>query len=127
MSKRNLKINNSPLGVDDFGNNFYKCYYTNEFITIENKANYTLLAGIIPQVSGSYVCSPLALEARKLELREFNKWEKNCNTCSKFDRIPHVKKGNQEAITGRCLNHPSRPIIKVYPQDCMGMNCWKER
>jgi hypothetical protein len=52
----------------------YICNYTGKQVRVEDAI---FLGPVLPSVSGSYVCHPDAVEARKLSVKNFNQVEKN--------------------------------------------------
>jgi hypothetical protein len=97
----------------------YICHYTSKTVRVEDAI---FLGAILPSVSGSYVCHKDAAQARKESARDFDQFEKNCNTCKKLERVPHDKFGG--FMKGKC---EVKGIHSFHPDDPMFMECWEER
>jgi hypothetical protein len=110
------KILNSPICQDDFGNLVYICQYTGGVVSCDN---FIFIGAVIPQVSGSYVCSPGAGEAFRLSKKTFDESEANCNTCKNLTRLPHTGR----IMRGLCNGEE----IAFHPEDYMGKKCWSVR
>jgi hypothetical protein len=118
------KILNPSVGIDDFGNTLYQCHFTKKLVSTENSI---FLGAVVPQVKGSYVCSPDALEFRKISIKAFNEVDANCNTCKNLERLPHEKQHPAAPHKGNCKLHPYATKVTFHPDDWMGMVCWQTR
>lgn len=126
----NKPVLGQPIGVDDFGNCLYECNFTKKIVHI---GEGIYLGPVIPQVNGTYVCHPDAIEARKTSVKHFNEVEANCNTCKHLERVKHEKaKGG--FLYGKCgkgttkhLYPVNNGVIMFHPEDWMGMDCWEAR
>ena len=97
----------------------YACHYTGKRVSVEDAI---FLGPILPSVSGSYVCHPDAVNVRNESAKEFNRFEKNCNTCKKLERVPHDKRGG--FMKGAC---EVKGLHSFHPDDPMFMECWEDR
>lgn len=111
------------------------CQYTGALIV---RRESITLGPVVPQAPCSYVCHPLAGDARKRSKRLFDATEQNCNTCRHLERVPHSK-NNAGLLYGRCQNpardvagHPYADreqdgVFPFAPDDWMGMACYERR
>jgi len=109
------------------------CHYTKALIP-RKEAN--VLGAVVPQVSISYLCHPLAGEARKRSVRYFQEYEQNCNTCRHLKRVEFDRKYWRASglQPGGCLSEARNPLypregnaILFAPDDCMLQSCYKGR
>lgn len=109
------------------------CHYTKAMIP---RKEAVVLGAVIPQVHVSYLCHPLAGDARKLSVQCLQEFEQNCNTCRHlrrvdFNRARWKASGLQP---GECLNEARKPLyprggdkILFAPDDCMLQACYEGR
>jgi hypothetical protein len=116
------KILNAPIGVDENGREIYACHYTGKTVAKDDAIH---LGAVTPQVKGTYICHPDAIEVRKSEVATFNETEQNCNTCQKLERIPHAKQHPAYPTKGICGKDNTE--IYFHPEDWMGKPCWEAR
>ena len=110
-----------------------QCHYTGAMIA---RREAIRLGPIIPQVNVTYICHPLAADARKASLQLFYETEQNCNTCRFLIRVPFDRRSARISglMPGKC-NHPSStPLypkggdnIMFAPDDCMLQPCYEQR
>lgn len=137
-SKRKTVIVNTletPFPESDEEYDLCVCHYTQALIP---RNESIVLGAVIPQVSASFACHPLAKPARTKSVMAFNECEQNCNTCRHLERVEHPK-DKHGFMSGVCGNdkgfpsqnpyyeeNPSRQM-KFHPDDWMGMPCYEAR
>lgn len=104
-------------------NGLFTCQYT------KKKTSYhdcIFLGAIMPNVNLTFICHKEANAAWRQAKRDFDEFERNCNTCKHLVR--HLYKGN-DLRTGECNPHnaPYPFQIQFHPDDHMGMKCWEAR
>ncbi len=126
----NKLILNAPACIDDFGNMVFRCQYTSKFVA----TNTAIFMGpIMPNVSGTYVCSPDCVEEYKLSKSNFNAIDTNCNFCVNLERVKHAKNA-AGFLYGSCKKDVTMhqypvdgKVIMFHPEDPMHMKCWEPR
>ena len=113
------RILNKAICTDDFGNEVYKCHYSEKPVSVVESI---FIGPLIPQVNGTYVCAPDAKHAYVESKKAFDEMDANCNTCRNLDRLPHEKR---ELMRGMCAIRGE--IVRFHPEDCMSMTCWDAR
>lgn len=123
-------ILNAPVCVDDFGSMVFICQYTKALVWIENAI---FIGSCMPNVHGTCVCAPDAMEAFKASKAAFNENDANCNTCKHLQRVPH-EKSRGGFLYGKCgkgiveHQYPVKDgIIMFHPDDPMLRECWSPR
>lgn len=109
-----------------------RCQYTGKEVA---EGEGIWLGSIVPQSPTRYYCHPSAKEEYDKQKFEFDRFEANCNTCSRLERIPHDR--NDFVISGlmngKCdkftETHPYNrgDYFKFAPSDFMGMKCYEPR
>lgn len=109
------------------------CHYTGALVQ-RNEA--IVLGAVIPQVSISYLCHPLAIDVRKQSVKDFQEYEQNCNTCRHLERVEFDRKYWKASglMPGKCANESRNPLyprdgnqILFAPDDCMLQQCYEGR
>lgn len=124
---------NPILFVDDYGMAWYKCHASQKHIP----ANEVIIFGaLIPNLNVQYYYHNSMKEYRKIQVREFNEFERNCNTCKHLVRVKHAK-DTLGFLYGKCsgngnMLHPlvynsSLNNLKFHPDDHMDMICYGAR
>jgi len=113
-------ILNTPLCVDDFGTLVFQCQYTDAPVWVDTAI---FLGPCVPQVHGTYVCSPTAHKAFRESKQIFDECEANCNTCKRLVRSKHAPRKDQQLV-GSCHK---RVEFLFHPEDYMGMDCYESR
>ena len=103
------------------------CHFTKNNFKVKDGI---VLGAIVPQVNISYLCHPDANNIRIKQKKEFDLFEKNCNTCKFLQRLPTNKSEN--SLKGFCKNNnhsqalPSIPFgiwnLKFEPQYRYNLN-----
>lgn len=128
--KTNKPILNAPVCVDDFGGMVFVCQYTKSMVSVDAAI---FVGPCMPNVNGTYVCAPDAMDAFRESKATFDAMDANCNTCKSLQRTQHAKnKGG--FLYGKCEKgitqhqYPmSAGVIMFHPDDSMGMQCWEAR
>lgn len=144
--KRNQDRNKSKcyqptLLTDDYGTAWFRGQYTRRIISALECA---YVGAVVPQVNRSYVDDKiLGPKARALSVIDFNRYERNCNSCRHLIRLKMTPRQEHYAkiytvFYGRCASTPGAaeaesPIFSddgsfsFSPENHMGMACWQER
>lgn len=101
----------------------FNCRYTGLKTTYDD---CIFLGAIMPNVSETFICHKDATDAWRKAKKDFDEFERNCNTCKHLVRHPY--KGS-DLRTGECNpnNAPYPFLIKFHPDDHMNMKCWEAR
>ncbi len=128
--KSGKEILNKPICCDDFGSMVFKCQYTDAYVLVEDAI---FLGPVMPNVSGTYVCSKNSLDAYKASRSLFNETDANCNFCNNLVRIKH-EKSKAGFLFGTCQKgikeqiYPIKDnVIMFHPDDCLNFSCWESR
>ena len=128
-----------PVAVDDYGTAVFRGHYTGTLVWADKAAYF---GPALPQAPECYVDDAATGKAARLaEFRDFEAWERNCNTCAFLVRRQGLgNKGRGGFLYGDCTNpaqdlasHPYRQHIEQYgymafcPEDYQGMPCWQAR
>lgn len=112
--------------VKDFYSPLY-CPFT--YLEINDKKDGIILGSILANINISFLCHKTAVAARNIDVKIFDEFEKNCNTCNNLKRI----KTNAGSMKGYCDDIPKEhPYYKdtyfyIHPTDHMDMKCWVSR
>mgnify|MGYP000152000112 CR=1 FL=1 len=130
--------------TDDFGDVIYIHYtsiYHKDSILYYIKGNITqyngtVVGSIIPNLNTKSLIFKSELNNHKISIKEFNEFERNCNTCANLIRIKH-EKCTSGLLKGKCngskISSFKYPLIikndeiHFYPQDYMDMICYTSR
>jgi hypothetical protein len=107
------------------------CPFTNLYF---QRKDGIVLGSVVPQVTISSLCNPIATDTIKKAVRVFQDFEKNCNTCKHFSRVKSESKfgfltGICKSPTSDIANHSftrDKPM-DIHPKDHMNMNCYEPR
>jgi hypothetical protein len=104
-----------------------KCPYTQALF---ERRDGIVLGAVLPQVTKSFLCHPLAGDSRKRSKEALDELDANCNTCCYLERV-NTPSSPYGFLYGRCRN-PHMFIFKqqefsFHPNDYMGMPCYKSR
>jgi hypothetical protein len=106
----------------------HTCFYTKKRVAW---VDAICLGAVMPNIVGTYICSPDAAPARQAALREFEEFERNCNTCKHLERIPTERSVPAvNGITAWCSGMSDigyKVKIQFHPDDHMQMKCWAAR
>ena len=119
-----------PVCVDNFGNNIYKCFWTNKLVAITDAV---ITGSFYPGIKVKRIAVRDHQAAKKSSHGLFNIMDANCNTCVNLCRINHEK--NAGFLYGRCSINSQEPksypvkdgIMQFHPADYMGMGCYVPR
>lgn len=125
---------NPILFVDDYGIAWYKCHAMHKPIPATEVIIY---GSLIPNLNIQYYYHNSMKEYRKIQIREFNEFERNCNTCKHLIRVKHPK-NSQGFLFGKCssnesdINNPllygsTKDNLMFHPDDHMNMLCYEPR
>ena len=130
--KDKREIINRSTTQNDAGDALFICPYTGKAVTWEDAVVY---GALIPRLHACEVGHPNGREAYKQSKRDFDAMDRNCNTCQKFNRLPHENEPNR-FLKGRCGEMPAGnlqayrhvdDVFWIHSDDWMGMDCWAAR
>lgn len=130
--------------TDDYGNLLYIHSYIlykiiDTFYGIEgNISQYDglIVGSILPCINVRTLIHKKDLAKHKQSIKNFNEFERNCNTCANLNRVKHEKcssgflKGTCNGSKESDINYPLRiknNIIEFHPHDHMSMKCYVPR
>lgn len=128
-----VDIFETPYPESDDQYDLAVCHYTGALI---QRNEGIVLGAVVPQVNVSYLCHPLAVDARKREVLLFQVSEQNCNTCRYLKRVKFERSYWKQSglMPGECLNEARQPLypregnsILFAPDDCMLQPCHEQR
>jgi len=128
-----LNEKNPILFIDNYGIAWYKCHASQKPIPA---TEVIIFGSLIPNLNVKYYYHNSMREYRKIQVKEFNEFEGNCNTCKHLVRVKHPKDING-FLYGKCngngdMLHPllynsSLDNLKFHPDDHMDMKCYGAR
>lgn len=128
-----VNVFDTPYPESDEQYDLAVCHYTGALIP---RKEAIVLGAVVPQVSVSFLCHPMAGDARKRSVRLFQEHEQNCNTCRHLKRVEFNRAYWRASglMPGECLNEARKPqyphdgiCIMFAPDDCMLQPCYEGR
>lgn len=116
-----MKTLNKPIATDDQGNEVYLCQFSKKPVSTDESIN---LGPLMANVSGTYICHPEGIQARKESKKNFDEMDANCNTCKNLQRLHHDKRKDGQLV-GVCKVTADKLLF--HPDDHMGKECWESR